>query len=162
MGGGVLALIFVIAGYMAISSIPSSGENNIQDELYNASTAKDAWSRLKKQHDANSVFLQSRIYFDGNLPDSIVIMKKNLKGVVTPDNVMAHKLLEDAYKLAPSDDRILYNLGLDWYQGEERGVEKRDLDKAKELFEKAMVSAKASDDAIMQNRIQVMLDKFAE
>lgn len=162
VGGGVLALIFVISGYLIISNISSIEGNNIQDDLYNASTAKDAWSRLIKQNDANSVFLQSRIYFDGNLPDSIVIMKKNLEGVVTPDNVMAHKLLEDACKLAPSDDRILYNLGLDWYQGEERGVEKRDLDKAKELFEKAMVSAKASNDAIMQNRIQVMLDKFAE
>ncbi len=162
IGGGVLALILVIAGYLALSKIPSTGENNIQNELYNASTAKDAWGHLKNQHDANSIFLQSRIYFDGNLPDSIVIMKKNLEGVITPDNVMAHKLLEEAYRLAPSDDRILYNLGLDWYQGEERGVDRRDLDKAKDFFEKAMVSAKASNDAIMQNRIQVMLDKFAE
>ena len=162
IGGGVLALILVIAGYLALSNIPSTGENNIQNELYNSSTAKDAWGRLKNQHDANSIFLQSRIYFDGNLPDSIVIMKKNLEGVITPDNVMAHKLLEEAYRLAPTDDRILYNLGLDWYQGEERGVDSRDLDKAKDFFEKAMVSAKASNDAIMQNRIQVMLDKFAE
>lgn len=163
IGGGLLALVFVIAGYITLSNIiPSTGEDNIQNELYNASTAKDAWDRLKNQHDANSVFLQSRVYFDGNLPDSIVIIKRNLEGIVTPNNVMAHKLLEDAYRLAPNDDRILYNLGLDWYQGEERGVEKRDLDKAKELFEKAMASAKASNDAIMQNRIQVMLDKFAE
>lgn len=162
VGGGVLALFLVIAGYLALSKIPSTSENNIQSELYNASTAHNAWNRLQNQHDANSIFLQSRIYFDGNLPDSIVIMKKNLEGVVKPNNVMAHKLLEDAYRLAPNDDRILYNLGLDWYQGEERGVDNRDLDKAKDFFEKAMISAKASDDAIMQNRIQVMLDKFAE
>lgn len=162
IGGAIIAVLLVIVGLMATSHIPSTGEDNIQNELYNASTAKEAWSRLKNQHDANSIFLQSRIYFDGNLPDSIVIMKKNLVGVVTPDNAMAHKLLEDAYRLAPNDDRILYNLGLDWYQGEERGVDKRDLDKAKDLFEKAMASAKATDDAIMQNRIQVMLDKFAE
>ena len=162
VGGSILALILGIAVYMAIGNISPINENSIQNELYNASTAKDAWSRLKKQHDANSLFLQSRIYFDGNLPDSIVIMKKNLEDIVTPDNVTAHKLLEDAYRLAPNDDKILYNLGLDWYQGEERGVEERDLDKAKNLFKKAMVSAKASDDAIMQNRIQVMLDKFAE
>ena len=162
IGGGGLALILVIACYIAISNIPSTGENNIMEELYNPSTAKEAWNRLKKQQDANSIFLQSRIYFDGNLPDSIVIMKKNLESVVTSDNVMAHKLLEKAYGLAPNDDRILYNLGLDWYQGEERGVEKRDLVKAKDFFENAMVSAIASDDAIMQNRIQVMLDKFAE
>ncbi len=161
-GGGILALILVFAGGITISKMLSTEGNSIQHELYNVSTAKDAWSRLINQHDANSIFLQSRIYFDGNLPDSIVIMKKNLEGVVTPDNVMAHKLLEDAYRLAPNDDKILYNLGLDWYQGEERGVDKRDLVKAKDFFEKAMVSAKTSDDAIMQNRIQIMLDKFAE
>ena len=89
-------------------------------------------------------------------------MKKNLEGIVTPDNVMAHKLLEDAYSLAPYDDKILYNLGLDWYYGEERGTDARDLGKAKDFFVKAMVSAKNADDVIMQNRIQVMLDKFSE
>lgn len=162
LGGGVLGITLLIIGFLMISSSNSDKDVNINQLLYEATTAQDAWGQLVKMKDANSLFLQSRIYFDGNLPDSIVIMKKNLEGVVAPDNVMAHKLLEDAYRLAPNDDKILYNLGLDWYQGEDRGVEKRDLDKAKEFFEKAMVSAKASDDAIMQNRIQVMLDKFAE
>ena len=85
-----------------------------------------------------------------------------MEGLVVPNNVTAHKLLEDAYRLAPQDDRILYNLGLDWYYGEERGTEERNLEKAKEFFDKAMACAKESDDAIMQNRIQIMLDKFAE
>ena len=162
LGGGILGFILLIIGFLMISSSNSDKDVNINQLLYEATTAQDAWGQLVKMKDANSLFLQSRIYLDGNLPDSIVIMKKNLESVVTPDNVMAHKLLEDAYRLAPNDNKILYNLGLDWYQGEERGVEKRDLDKAKEFFEKAMVSAKASGDAIMQNRIQVMLDKFAE
>lgn len=162
VGGGVLGFILLIIIFLIISPSNSDKDVNINHLLYEASTAQDAWGRLVKMKDANSLFLQSRIYFDGNLPDSIVIMKKNLEGVVTPDNVMAHKLLEDAYRLAPNDNKILYNLGLDWYQGEDRGVEKRDLDIAKDFFEKAMVSAKASGDAIMQNRIQVMLDKFAE
>ncbi len=109
--------------------------------------------------DASSIFLQSRIYFDGNLPDSIVIMKKNLEGVVKADNITAHKLLEDAYRLDPNDTRILYNLGLDWFKGEDRGVE-RDVDKAKEFFDKAMLSAKQSDDVVMQNRIKIMLDMY--
>lgn len=158
---GAFVLILLVASFIAINKM-SNGEHNIKNELYDSSTAIDAWGKLQKQKDANSIFLKSRIIFDGNLPDSIVIMKKNLEGVVTPDNVLAHKLLEDAYKLAPNDERILYNLGLDWYQGEERGVEARDLDKAKEFFEKAMIYAKESKDAIMQNRIQVMLDKFIE
>ena len=75
---------------------------------------------------------------------------------------MAHKLLEEAYKRAPQDARILYNLGLDWYYGEDRGVEERDLDKAKSFFYSAMQSARETNDAVMQNRVQVMLDKCPE
>ncbi len=161
-GGGVLGLLLLVIGYFTIINFPSTEGDTIQQRLYNADTAHEAWSKLLDQKDANSIFLQSRIYFDGTLPDSIVIMKKNLEGLVVPNNVTAHKLLEDAYRLAPQDDRILYNLGLDWYYGEERGTEERNLEKAKEFFEKAMACAKESDDAIMQNRIQIMLDKFAE
>ena len=69
--------------------------------------------------------------------------------------------MEEAYKLAPQDHRILFELGLDYYYGEDRGTE-RDLEKALTLFEEAMKNAKAMDDAVMQNRIKVMLDKFAE
>ena len=161
-GGGVLGLLLLVIGYFTIINIPSTEGDTIQQRLYNADTAHEAWSKLLDQKDANSIFLQSRIYFDGTLPDSIVIMKKNLEGLVVPNNVTAHKLLEDAYRLAPQDDRILYNLGLDWYYGEERGTEERNLEKAKEFFDKAMACAKESDDAIMQNRIRIMLDKFAE
>ena len=35
-------------------------------------------------------------------------------------------------------------------------------EKALALFEQAMKNAKDMDDAVMQNRIKVMLDKFAE
>lgn len=162
LAGGVLALVCTFAIISAVIFIQPNHEENIQEELYNASTAEDAWKQLLEQKDANSIFLQSRIYFDGVLPDSFVIMKKNLEKVVTPNNATAHKLLEDAYRLAPFDDRILYNLGLDWYYGEERGVESRNLDKAKDFFEKAMYSAREANDVVMQNRIKVMLDKFAE
>ena len=53
-------------------------------------------------------------------------------------------------------------MGLDWYYGEERGVTERDLDKAKQYFDDAMECAKKTNDVVMQNKIQVMLDKFAE
>lgn len=161
-GGGVLGIILLIVGFLMISPISPDNDDNINKRLYEASTAQEAWGQLVKMKDANSLFLQSRIYFDGNLPDSIVIMQRNLEGIVTKNNGMAHQLLEKAYRLAPKDDRILYNLGLDWYYGEERGAEKRDLVKAKDFFDKAMICAKESDDAIMRNRIEVMLDKFAE
>lgn len=161
--GGVAGLVLLMLAFLFLNdSNGSIIENDVRQELYAPSTAKAGWTHLLEKKDAESLFLQSRIYSDGMLSDSVVIMKKNLEGIVVPDNVKAHKLLEEAYALAPQDARILYNLGLDWYQGEERGVESRDLEKAERFFKTAMQSAKASEDVVMQNRIQVMLDKFAE
>ncbi len=160
VAGAIVFMLLLIIGIFISTGVTSENGESVYQDLYDPTTAKEAWEKLQEEKDANSVFLKSRIYFDGILPDSIVVIKKNLEGVVTPDNVKAHKMLEEAYKLAPKDARILYNLGLDWYQGEERGVEKRDLDKALKYFQDAMVCAKESNDAVLQNRIQVMLDKF--
>lgn len=163
VGCGVLGLILLVVLFLNNPFPPI--QDDIQHELYTASNteeAKEAWEHLQQQNDAASIFLKSRIFFQGNLPDSIVIMKRNLEGIVVPDNKLAHKLLEEAYKRAPQDARILYNLGMDWYYGEDRGVKERDLDKAKSFFNSAMQSARETNDAVMQNRIQVMLDKCPE
>lgn len=160
-GGGVLVLLLAMFFFFGRGMGPTpSPDETISGRLMNKEKAKDAWNELVQQNDASSIFLQSRIYFDGNLPDSIVIMKKNLEGIVPEDNVKAHELLEKAHVLAPKDARILYNLGLDWYYGEGRGAKERDLDKAQAYFEEAMQIAKDSDDPIMQDRIQDMLKKF--
>lgn len=162
-GGGLFCLVLLLSGFLFFNGSSSTGQfDDVQQELYDASTAKEGWKHLLDKKDASSIFLQSRIYLDGSLPDSIVIMKKNLEGIVIADNLKAHKLLEEAYKMDPRDVRILYNLGLDWYYGEERGVSERNLDLAKKYFEDAMQRAKEANDAVMQNSIQVMLDKFAE
>ena len=156
IGGIVIIAAIAVLCFIFIGN----DENDIQHELYQPSTAQKGWNHLLENKDAESLFLQSRIYFNGNLPDSIVIMKKNLEGVVKSDNKKAHQLLEEAYKLDPNNTKILYNLGLDWYYGEERGVDARNLDKALQFFNDAMKNAKATNDAVLQNRIQIMLDKF--
>ena len=157
-------MALAVAGFFLMpgKSSDTIEEKTVQEELYDASTAKEGWEHLLEKKDAESIFLQSRIYFDGSLPDSIVIMKKNLEGIVSPDNVKAHQLLEEAYRLDSKDCRILYNLGVDWYYGEECGVEKTDFAKAYEYFEKAMQVAVETDDAVMQDRIKKMLDTFED
>lgn len=160
-GGSIIGLALLAGCVFAFGDFKSGSAKTVQQELYDASSAKEGWNRLLGMKDANSLYLQSRILFDGELPDSIVIMRKNLEGVVNSNNPKAHKLLEEAYMIAPKDHRILFELGLDYYYGEERGTE-RDLEKALALFEQAMKNAKDMDDAVMQNRIKVMLDKFAE
>lgn len=159
-GGGAIVAVVVVACCMLI---PYSGKStNWQEELYHSETSLEGWKHLCEQKDAASLYLQSRIYADGESSDTVAIIKRNLSNVVSTDNTKAHALLEDAYKLNPKDCRILYQLGVDWYQGEEKGVNERDLDKAKSYFLMAMQYAKESDDIVMQNKIQVMLDKFAE
>lgn len=161
LGGVAVVLVLAIAG-ISIGKLLPSATPTIQQELYDETTAKEGWQHLLEQRDASSLFLQSRLYFDGEVQDSIVIMKKNLGNLIACDNVKAHRLLEEAYKLNSKDVKILFDMGLDWYYGEERGVTERDLDKAKQYFDDAMECAKKTNDVVMQNKIQVMLDKFAE
>lgn len=156
--GSAIIIALIVLGIIFLR--PAPREISVQDQLYNAATAQEGWKQLQSKYDAESLFLKSRIYFNGNLPDSILIMKKNLEGIVESDNQMAHIILEQANTLAPHNSKILYNLGLDWYYGEERGVRTRDLDKAREYFLEAMEIAKKTKDPVMQNRIQMMLDKF--
>ena len=159
-GGGSIVAAIVVACCILI---PHSKEDyDIKTELYNSETSLDGWKHLCEKRDAASLYLQSRIYADGESSDSVAIIKRNLSNIVSVDNKKAHSLLEDAYKLNPNDCRILYQLGMDWYQGEERGVSERDLEKAKSYFLSAMRNAQESEDIAMQNRIQAMLDKFAD
>lgn len=157
IGGSVVGLIAIVGMVFYLLS----PKENINDRLYNADTAHEAWQELEKQSDADALFLQSRIYFDGVLPDSIVIMQKNLKGVVKQDNNKAHDLLVLAHEKNPEDYRILFELGCDYYQGTERTVdEERNLDLAEKYFKDAMEQAQKANDVVMQNRIKSMLDKF--
>ena len=158
VAGGALAIALLVGGLL-LPTPDSTSDGSVQDELYNPKTAKAGWQHLTERKDAEAIFLQSRIYFDGKLPDSIVIMKNNLRDVVTPDNRKAHQLLEAAYVLADNDPRILYNLGLDWFYGEKRGVD-RDTEKARDFFQRAMQRAEQTGDVIMQSRAKEMLEQW--
>lgn len=176
---GVAALaIAVIATAVALmnkggGSIDNGGAEEVSpatmsDLLYQKETAIDSWKEWDLVEDAEGLFLQSRIYFDGFSTDSIAVMKANLKDIVTPDNGMAHSLLEAAFKKDPKNPKILYELGLDYYYGEERGVPKSqlpagedfDLKKSKQYFSDALKCAQEHGDVAMQNRAQEMLNKF--
>ncbi|MGN0213307.1 MAG: serine/threonine-protein kinase [Muribaculaceae bacterium] len=158
----VVGVILVVLGIIFFPDGRKDDINTIKKELYNSSTAQDGWEHLLKMGDADALYLQSRIYYEGNLPDSIVIMKNNLKGIVIADKIKAHSLLEKSYSLNSRNVHVLYDLGVDWYYGEDHGVRERNLYKAKQYFEEALRIADQTKDAIMQNRIRIALDTFAE
>ena len=171
-GNPIRQWIYYVAGAVAVVCIAivcvllwpgDNAQKDVKDELYHASTASEGWSHLQQQTDAASLYLQSRSYFNGvQLNDSIVIMKQNLSEIVHPDSLKAHELLETAYRQAPQDTKILYELGMDYYYGYDggRGVE-QNVDIAKVFFKQALVSAQQANDMPMQNRIQMMLNKYS-
>ena len=140
----------------------AKGDVTIQQELYDPATATKAWQRLQTMTDGNSLFLRSRILFDGEVSDSVVIMQQNLSGVMTPNKQEAHNLLEQAGQVSPNDPRILLELGLDWYYGDERGVDDYDLSRAKDYFEQALTQAEKNNDVVTQKRAQAMLEKYGD
>lgn len=166
-GGSVLGLILLGVIYLWVSSIPTPDDtNDVRHELYTASNdneAREAWDHLLQQKDAESLYLQSRIYFNGKVADSVLIMKKNLNGVVTPDNEKSYQLLLNAYKLDPNNPKILFEIGNGWFYGSEHGYYgEQNIDTAKVYYNRALQKAVELGDVITQSRIQIMLDKFAQ
>ena len=168
--GGIVLGIAIIVGVATFLSQSNSQESSVKDELYNASTATAGWTHLLERNDAESIYLQSRIYYDGVSTDSIAVMKKNLENQVSADNSKAHSLLKAAYTQDPKNPAILYELGLDYYYGKERGVpqnelpagEDFDLDMALQYFKDALKYAKETGDIALQNRVMEMLNKFED
>lgn len=168
--GGIVLGIAIIAGVATFLSQSNSQESSVKDELYNASTATAGWTHLLERNDAESIYLQSRIYYDGVSTDSIAVMKKNLEKQVSADNSKAHSLLKAAYTQDPKNPAILYELGLDYYYGKERGVpqnelpagEDFDLDMALQYFKDALKYSKEIGDIALQNRVMEMLNKFED
>lgn len=140
----------------------------IQEELYNPDTAEEGWEHLLSMGDAEALYLQSRIYYDGEVSDSIAIMKGNLSSVVENDFQKAHELLNEAYELNPDDPKILYALGMDYYNGNGQDLDGdykddlRNLDAAKDFFSQAKRRAAAIDDAVMERKAEIMLAKCPE
>ena len=159
VASGVIGLLILYAVWKIIFP-PHPIPPTISQRLMSKDLAVDAWRELLQMDDASSLFLRSQIYQVKDLPDSILLMKRNLDDTFTSDPIESHKLLEKAYSLAPTDVRVLYNLGLDWYYGEERGADTRDLTKAKSYFDRALDLARQSDDAVLVGRIEDMLKKY--
>ncbi len=160
---GVVVVLAIAAGiyaWKANGGGPGSDPKEhakIMDELYNSETARDGWAHLKEGKDADALYLQSLIYSEEQMPDSIIVIKKNLEGVVAADNKTANSLLLKAYKADPKNAKVLYEMGLNSYYGLKHGNEVivvDDWDKAKQYFTEAMNCAKASGDVALQSRAQ--------
>lgn len=166
IAGAVAAIVILVGAILwprtSSTDTESDDPKTLSELLYDPATASDAWQRLQQHKDAESLYLQSRIYYAGVSTDSIAVMKNNLQGTVTPDNKKAHELLESAYKLDQKNTKVLYELGLDYFDYETRGLPDKpdNLDKAEQFFKEALKCAQQTNDVAMQGRIQEMLKYY--
>jgi tetratricopeptide (TPR) repeat protein len=138
------------------------GEKTLRDQLMDPSTAIEAWKKLQTQKDAESLFLQSRIYAKIPATREISEYKKNLESILKSDNIKAHKLLEEAHIKAPDDCNILFHLGEDYFEGESYGAPQRDYVKAKKYFKHAKESAIKSNKTFRLEEIESYLEELSD
>lgn len=138
------------------TSIPLTPLEEAVEMLVNDSTAANVGLKkldsLSKAGNGEAKFLLSRLYFnpkgDPFMPAYIRKMREHVK--IEPNNVLAHKLLEEAIKKNDCTNIFAYYAyALDFRQGDELCKEyeeyrdKKYLPEAKEYFEKARNGAKA-------------------
>lgn len=142
--------------------------NDIRRQLLNPSTAKEAFAVLQKkadEGDKDAQFIMSRIYAVSSGPftlnDDFVKMQANLKSITSQDPVKAHEILKKIVKDNPEYYPALYELATDYYEGQPlSGNEDRALRKAKELLDRAYISADKADDVVYVNKISSLLRRY--
>lgn len=120
-----------------VEPIPIATVEEAERLLMDRSTAKEGWDMLQQLVDSNdyqAIFLMSRIYFDASATEynkgnefyspNWKTMRENCDQKA--DNVKAHNLLMQAYRLNENDIVMLYELGCDflYFRGTENGSTK--------------------------------------
>lgn len=150
------------------NSTPTSDVNEVRKQLQNPTTAKAAFKQLQqmaKEGDIDAMFILSRLYAVSSgsftLSDEFVTMQANLEGVVKSNPAQAHQLLEEIIQKKPNHYAALYELACNYYEGPAlSGGAERDLEKAKQLLDKAYTEATKADDPVLKNKISALLRKY--
>lgn len=171
------ATVAVIVAVALMLSLPKpdipelTGMSKATSLMQQSSTAKEGLSELQNlvdQHNADAVYLFSRLCFSGNIneyePDSIRNMRQVLldSKLLATDNNKAHDLLQETVKLNPKDYHALFELGRDCLAGLNRNHEKElaseDFQKANNYFSEALKFAEESGDKDYIERITEQLE----
>lgn len=123
----------------------------------NLDVAREAIKKLERVAEKNykssslALYTLSTLYARNvNLDEAVVNNLNQLSW--SKDNVKAHQLNEQAVKVNPECYQSLYELGCDYFAGEQRGAVERDIDKALDYFNRGRVLAdKAQDQAFVED-----------
>jgi serine/threonine-protein kinase len=164
----VFGIVFVIPEPDAkLASGKTTTElENIKNNLYSNMNVSSSLNDLKSMtKNPDAVYLLSRLYCEdnlaSNLTDSVNVMRLNITDVIVFNNQTAHTYLKKIVQQFPSYYKALYELGLDYLNGENRtGGEARNLNLAKDYFAKSLYEATNQGDKVFAKKAQTKLDLF--
>lgn len=143
----------------AVEMLLSGNEQSVQTALTSLQHIADKRYRSS----AEAVYLLSRLYYEGNTPDSTLLnMKSNAEMLLTPDNRKAFEYDKLAVSLDSTYYKALYEYGCDCLAGELRtGIENsNDENMAKTLFRKTYQYASSAHDDGYIERSQKRLSQL--
>ncbi len=143
-----------------INLLSYNGAVELLADKSSADRGLDMLQELADGNDYQSIFLLSRLYFDGkesvktgSFTDSVASFRKNLG--ISANNAKAHNLLKKAVALNENDYRSLYELGCD-YKSKQRGA-KFNTDSAYFFLNKARQLADKTGDMDYQQAIRKVI-----
>jgi serine/threonine-protein kinase len=143
----------------AVTMLLSGEERSMQTALNSLQQIADKHYRSS----AEAAYLLSRLYYEGNTPDSTLLsIKSNAETLLTPDNRKAFEYDKLAVSLDSTYYKALYEYGCDCLAGELRtGIENsNDEDMAKTLFRKTYQYASSAHDDGYIERSQKRLSQL--
>lgn len=165
-----LVVIAVAVGIKKIIYQPDESADTgivaVKRNLYTNKEVPASFNELiRLKEDPDALYLLSRLYCEDNvstnLTDSVNVMRLNLSEVMTFNNQKAHKYLLYIEEHFPTYYKALYDLGMDYLNGESRtGGEARDLNLAKKYFAKSRNEAISQGNKAFAKKAQAKLDLF--
>jgi serine/threonine-protein kinase len=143
----------------AVSMLLTGDEQSAQTALASLQHLADKHYRSS----AEAVYILSRIYYEGNTPDSTLLsMKSKVGELLTPNNQTAYEYDKLAVTLDSTYYKALYEYGCDCLAGELRtGIENSgDEELAKSLFKKTYQYASSAHDEGYVERSKKRLDQL--
>lgn len=117
----------------------------------------------EKPSSARAAYIRGILHLkNGNVPDNLLSVKKmaNVNASVQPNDSIAHTYYEEAASLDPTYYPALFELGMDFLNGELRGQASSDKSQAQAYFEKALKYAQQAADSSYATRAERALDYF--
>lgn len=136
----------------------ASGVKDIVAQLAQADKAPDALKKLTEMADGGdteALYELALLYSRSvNLDQQVV---DNIAKLLPQDNKKAHELNQKAVAADPNSYKSLYELGCDFMAGDQRGAVERDIDKAKDFFNRGFAKAKEQHDEVFTEKCQTRL-----